>query len=151
MSKANKALLNAADDGNLEAAKEALAKGADVNARDKNQMTPLHKAVGNIGKSTEKNSDAFGVVRLLLDHQADVNAQDKWQLTPQHYAVNNGHTEVVQLLLERGADLTAVDDKKRTALLLESAAKTKQPEPPQDSQVARITAGRNADSWEQGL
>jgi len=41
---ADRALLDAASEGNIEAAKQAIADGADVNAYDSFGLTPLHDA-----------------------------------------------------------------------------------------------------------
>ena len=43
-SEANQALLDAAKFGNIKAAKEAIADGADVNAKDNKDETPLNMA-----------------------------------------------------------------------------------------------------------
>ena len=43
---ADRALLNAAREGNIEAVKQHLAAGTDVNAKDKLDRTPLHQAAG---------------------------------------------------------------------------------------------------------
>jgi ankyrin repeat protein len=41
---ANRALMAAARDGNIEAVKQHLAAGTDVNVKEKHGMTPLHFA-----------------------------------------------------------------------------------------------------------
>jgi ankyrin repeat protein len=47
------------------------------------------------------------VVKLLLDHGAEINARDQESsATPLSYAASLGRTEVVELLLARGADPT---------------------------------------------
>jgi ankyrin repeat protein len=50
------------------------------------------------------------VSRELISHGADVNArkQDHW--TPMHLSARNGHLGVVKLLLERDADVRALND-----------------------------------------
>jgi tetratricopeptide (TPR) repeat protein len=75
-------------------------KGADVNARDRQQNTPLHWAVCGY---------KIDFVRLLIEKGADVNAKDGWQYTPLHRAARCGKTEVARFLIERGADANAKD------------------------------------------
>ena len=58
------ALRNAARYGNIEAAKQAIDDGADVNAKDKRGKSPLHLAAYWGGKE---------IVELLIANGADVN------------------------------------------------------------------------------
>ena len=44
----------------------------------------------------------FEVVKLLLDNGAAVNTADGFGWTPLLLAVDNGHTEIVKLLLGKG-------------------------------------------------
>jgi ankyrin repeat protein len=74
-------------------------KGADVNARDRNSVTPLHLASGNF---TAK--DAGDLVRFLLEHGADVNARDKDGRFPLHWAMTNYLPLTCKILLDAGAD-----------------------------------------------
>jgi len=71
---------------------------ADVNARNKDEATPLHIA------AAEGHAD---VADLLVKHGADVNAKNKYGAAPLHEAASNGHIEVAELLLRSGADLNA--------------------------------------------
>ena len=82
-------------------AKRLLDLGADVNARDENQRTPLHRA------------RCAAMVKLLLDHGADVNARDVEQQTPLHRARS---TAMVKLLLDHGADASVRDIEQRSPL-----------------------------------
>ena len=92
----------AAKAGNIEAVKQAIADGADVNARD-DQFggTPLHGAAG-YGRTK--------VAELLLAEGAEVDSKDdKYEVTPLHYAAFNGHKEIAELLIAKGADVNAKD------------------------------------------
>jgi uncharacterized protein len=70
--------------------------GMNPNHRNWREFTLLHDMAhtGDVEKAT-----------LLLDHGADINAiDDEYRSTPLGYAARWGHREVVNLLLERGAD-----------------------------------------------
>ena len=68
--------------------------GADVDACDCNQFTPLFSAVAN-------NPTA---VKSLLEAGARVNVVDKAQRSPLLMAARQRQVEVVQALLDAGAD-----------------------------------------------
>jgi ankyrin repeat protein len=89
----------AARDGNIEAVKQHLDAGADVNAKDEDGSTPLHLAAREGHKE---------IVELLIAAGADVSAKDKWYMTPLFYAAYKGHKEVVELLIEKGATVNAL-------------------------------------------
>ena len=88
----------AANSGNIEAIKQHLDAGTDVNAKDKRGTTPMHKATGRGHKE---------IVELLIAEGADVNAKNDWGITPLYSAVGNGHKEIAELLIENGADVNA--------------------------------------------
>jgi len=69
-------ILKAAQDGNIEAVKQAIADGADVNAKNTSGMTPLHWAA---------NRGHEEVAELLISKGADVNAKDIGGYTPLDY------------------------------------------------------------------
>jgi len=48
--------------------------------------------------------------------ECDIDVRDGGQATPLHHAARGGHTEMVNYLLARGADVNACDDCGRTAL-----------------------------------
>jgi ankyrin repeat protein len=123
--------------GKVDLARFLIEHGADVSAKDKNGLTPLHWAVqGGVG-----NVD---LARLLVEHGADATAWDNDRSTPLHWLVKRrwgkvdftplldqqgdgaivqnwdrsipryspsrmGHMDLARLLVEYGADTTAKD------------------------------------------
>jgi ankyrin repeat protein len=63
---------------------------------------------GNVARVPPLGTAAFArlvpMARLLLDAGADVNGRGDGGFTALHSAAQNGHVELVRLLLERGAD-----------------------------------------------
>jgi ankyrin repeat protein len=84
----------AAAAGDLELAKDLLARGADVKALSGTNQTPLHDAVAGNHKA---------MVEFLLARGAKVNGD--WRMQPLHVAAEQGHVAMADLLLARGADI----------------------------------------------
>ena len=59
---------------------------------------------------------ATGCVQALLDHGVDVNQRYANDATALMWAAAYGHVETVKLLLARGADAGATDNRGKTAL-----------------------------------
>ena len=98
-SEADRALLDAARKGNIEAVKQHLDAGADMNAKNKYGSTPLEIA------TVLENKE---VLELLIAEGADVNAKfDDVGTTPLHTAARYGHKETAELLIAKGADVNA--------------------------------------------
>ena len=89
---------DAAYDGNIEAVKQHLAAGRDVDARDVEGETPLRCATIEGHKET---------VELLIAAGADVNAKDRIRCTVLHWAAIDGNNEIAELLIANGADVNA--------------------------------------------
>jgi ankyrin repeat protein len=93
---ADLALLNANREGNIEAAKQAIDDGADVNAKDEFGWTPLHYATANGHKE---------VTELLIAKGADVNVKDGDGETP----LDQAEGETADLLRKHGGKSGAED------------------------------------------
>jgi len=93
---ANEALWQASRDGDTDGITAALAKGADVNAKSRYDVTPLIFAAG---------SGRLEAVKLLIARGADVNAQDTfYRARAADMAITNGHADVTLFLLQSGAN-----------------------------------------------
>ena len=93
---ANEALWEAARAGDTAAITAALAKGADVNAKSRYDVTALVFAA---------SSGRLEAVKLLVARGANVNAQDTfYRARAAEMAITNGHVDVTLYLLQNGAE-----------------------------------------------
>ena len=132
----------AAKEGNIEAVKQHIAAGTDVNAKDRKGETPLriaisygHKEIGELlitngadmnAKSGRKEwtplyraifSKRWEFTELLIAKGADVNLSNKDGTTPLHRAAGErGQKEIVELLIAEDADVNAKKDDGLTPL-----------------------------------
>jgi len=102
-------LMIAAVFGYVDICRLLIDKGAEIDAKDSDDMTPLHMSVWN---------DHIEVVRLLCDRGANTEARDKFRITCLMFAVSCGHPDLCRLLIEKGAQLEARDEKGKTCLHL---------------------------------
>jgi len=79
--------------GNIEAVKQHLAAGTDVNTKNSMGWTPLHNAAVVGQKET---------VKLLITRGANVNAKDKDGVTPLDAATGLKQTETASILRKHG-------------------------------------------------
>ena len=105
------ALFSAVEAGDATALRSALGAGADPDARNAQEQTPLILAAQK--GSTEAAS-------LLLEAGADVNTRDQRGLSALAYAAGLGHLSVAQALLARGADVNSKSQGDVTPLMLAS-------------------------------
>ena len=82
----------------------------DINESDEEGHSALHLAAD--GGYTD-------VINVLFEHDELIkNCKDKHGRLPIHYAVQNGHFKATELLVEKGQDYKAVDNKGSTPLHL---------------------------------
>lgn len=85
------ALLDAAERGDIDEVKHLINEGADVNAKDVYEKTPLHWAAEKGHKE---------IVEILLKKGADVNGVESFSgMTSLWLAAQNGHESLVEVLL----------------------------------------------------
>ena len=124
----------------LEVARVLLDHGAYVNAEDNWRRTPLHRVLEPVYYLDEGR---FDVARLLVERGADVNIPDKNHETPLHLASFHLDLELVQLLLDHGANVNAENNRGQTSLdrVFEFKCYSDQ----DDSGVAQLLMERGAD------
>jgi ankyrin repeat protein len=95
----------AADVGMMQA---LVAAGADPLLKTNEGATPIMVAAGigiwRVGESVGTNEEALAAVRLAWELGNDVNAVDTNGDTAMHGAVHRGAPDIVQFLIEKGAD-----------------------------------------------
>ncbi|KAI1390144.1 ankyrin repeat-containing domain protein [Hypoxylon trugodes] len=77
-----------------------LGKGADIEARNNRNQTPLHTLRHPIG-----TIDYLDLLTILVENKANIDAQDNEGWTPLHAACNKGDKYMVKYLLEKNANV----------------------------------------------
>lgn len=104
----NVEILKAAGEGNLEAVKQHIAAGTDLNQRGVDQNTPLIVAI-TFGR--------LDVAKALIKGGAKLDLKNKEGNTALLSAAFLGQPEIVKALLEKGADVNAKNNDGSTALV----------------------------------
>jgi ankyrin repeat protein len=95
--KYDSALFEAARKGNIEAVKQHIAAGTDLNAKNNDGWTPLHFA-GYRGCHRK-------ITELILKEAKPADRPARWP--PLQSAFWKSHNEIIELLISNGADVNA--------------------------------------------
>ncbi len=95
----SKDLHRAAQTGDVERVRMLLEQGSDVEARDKDGLTPLVLAVGG---ENWREIKQIGVVKLLLEHGAFIKPSEKEARSLFEIVIRNQDTAMTRLLLQKG-------------------------------------------------
>lgn len=104
-------LMNAAGQGNLEAVRLLLGKGANVNAVSGPPDQKVQNGIIDLGQFTPLilagAQGPVGLVKALLDAGANIDAQEARGMTALMYAVTTDHgdIEIAKTLISRGANV----------------------------------------------
>ena len=131
--------------GQKDVADYLLNKGANPNAKVKNEATMLHQSAWGGDPARTKSLIEFlvsrgadvnafqgesrwtplhsacsrgrgSVAKVLIDNGADVNAKDRWGRTPLHYSLKKEDLDTAELLIAEGSDVNAKDNEGATPL-----------------------------------
>jgi ankyrin repeat protein len=92
----NLSLMTASTEGKVAGMRWLIKKGAEINSKTYENITPLHFAVAN---------NRAGAVAELLKHNANVDAISNYSETPLLLAVKNQNLEIAEMLIRDSADI----------------------------------------------
>jgi ankyrin repeat protein len=137
--------LTAALAGDLTVMKLLLEYGADPHIPTFQGTSPLMAAAGVnwvVAQTwTEGPAQLLEAVKMCHALGMDVNQANSMGITALHGAANRGSDDIIRFLVEKGADLTAQDNEKRTALdWAKGVFLATHPPEPKPSSIALITS-----------
>lgn len=97
----------------LAVARQLIARGADLEARNRWERTPLLIVARETGSAE--------MARLLIEAGADANVRDRGGDSPLDLAAWRGFAQLVDLLLDKGAELPPADSDGRRAVAMFAA------------------------------
>ncbi len=95
------------EDGDIEALRHLIKKGANLMERGHENWTPLHLAA---------SEGYYEIAELLLKEGADASARDNDDWTPLHLAAQECDPELARLLISHGADSSIKNSESQTPL-----------------------------------
>jgi ankyrin repeat protein len=104
-------LYEACRTGDLDTVQWLLDHGADVNAQDCERWAPLHSAA---------DWGQLQALKMLIERDADIHIRAEFGISPLHLAaspwIKHDQVDIMQVLLDHGADPSARDDDNSTPL-----------------------------------
>ncbi len=95
----------------IDAAREFINQGLNVNATTKNLMTPLHYAC----MFSQKHAERHRLINLLLQKGASLTSREAHYFTPFDLAINAENVETVTFLLTKITDQSVLTDSLKIA------------------------------------
>lgn len=92
---------------NKNIAAELVNRGANIEARSNDSLTPLYMAA---------MTGSIEMISFLIECGANIEAMSIYGFTPLSIAVLKGRSDAVRLLLAKGANIETADDKDRTLI-----------------------------------
>jgi len=110
---------NSNDKATLDIVTSLISAGANPNKTWEKES--LLNEILNKEPKSDPNTVYQSIALQLIKGGADINAvSSKWNKTPLHQASYNGYTEIVRILLEKGADVNVMDSAGNNSLILAS-------------------------------
>nr|XP_029722327.1 transient receptor potential cation channel subfamily A member 1-like isoform X1 [Aedes albopictus] len=116
-SEGNVPLHSAVHGGDIKAVELCLKSGAKISTQQHDLSTPVHLAAAQ---------GAIEIVKLMFlmqpqEKRISLNCTDIQKMTPLHCAAMFDHPEIVEYLVQEGADINALDKENRSPLLLSAS------------------------------
>ena len=89
-------------------ASQLIDSGADIEAKDNIDRTPLHEAAAADGWVHDADY-SLNVARLLIDSGAEIEAKDNNGWKPLYMASANNSPGIARLLIQSGANTSGID------------------------------------------
>lgn len=105
----DKIFKKACNSGDIKDIEQALAKGADINAK-------LFEGDASALIRFGRDANGTTILKCLIKHKADLDQVDGWGDTALHEAAARNHFQNVDCLLKAGADITKKNHDHETAL-----------------------------------
>lgn len=149
----DRALLEAAGDGDIARIAESLRKGANINSKGGEGVTPLMRVSETLDDGNGELAERHGLpgalkslraFELILFAGPDVNARDDRGFTALMFACSTVSLPAIKKLIERGADVNAKTVEGYTALLVATGSAGDGHKSPMSVEIVRHLLAKGA-------